>query len=94
MALGATPRHTYVVVPGRNHTGNVGAVVLKAIIYVFVAAEVEVEASVDVVLQVLMSVVHSVIDHCDIDALSLNAFGPDGTDVGILPFRMAEVPLA
>ena len=71
-----------------------GAVMFNAIIDVFVAAVVEVEAGVDVVPQVFMSVVHSVVDDGYINALPLNAFRPDGFYVDILPFRMAEMPLA
>ena len=85
--------HAYIVVPGRNYSCNVRAVMVEATIDVLVAAVVDVEARVDVVFEVFMGVVHPVVDHGDIDALSLNSVSPDGSEVDVLPIRTAQVPL-
>lgn len=67
---------------------------LGAIIDVFVSAVVEVELCVDVFLQVLMSIVHPVVDHGDTDALTVYAIRPHGPEVDILSNRTAQMPLA
>ena len=86
--------HSDIVVAGRDDASDVSTMMLEGLIYVPQARVVEVKAGVDVVLQVLMGVVHPVVDNGDVDAFSLYAVRPDGFDVDVPIVGTVQMPLA
>ena len=92
---GRDAAHPEAVVPRRNDPGHCRAVVFEGVVYVALAGVVEIAAGVDVGSQVLVIVVHPVVNNGDVDALAGDAFLPDRLDVYVLPlvFMVFQVPL-
>ena len=68
--------------------------VVEGVVDVIFARVVVIELAVDVVLEVLVSVVHPVVHDGNVDPLSLDSLFPDRLDVDVVPLGAAQVPLA
>ena len=84
---------SYTVVPGRYNTGHISAVMFQRMIYA-AAGVVVISGCVNVVSQVFMGEVQTIVNHGDVYAFSLESIRPDGFDVDVLTITIVQVPLA
>ena len=66
---------------------------LEGDVYVLVAGIVVISGRIDVVSQVLVGVVHAIVDYCDINAFALDARLPHRFDIDIRLAGIVEMPL-